>query len=85
MPAGTPVPRHFVLVLLNGAIVIDWGDNLYQDVFSGGFITVKEMEISYTVQNDDLEILKRAGRVDHYDSTQVWFRNLPERPLKLID
>jgi len=85
MPAGTPVLRHWVLVLHNGTIVVDWGDGQSQDVFSGEFRSLNEAEISHSAQVDELEMLKRASRISHYDSHQVWFINLPERPSRNID
>lgn len=85
MPAGTPVLRHWVLVLHNGTIVVDWGDGQSQDVFSGEFRSLNEVEISHSAQVDELEMLKRASRISHYDSQQVWFINLPERPSRNID
>lgn len=85
MPAGTPVLRHWVLVLHNGTIVVDWGDGQSQDVFSGEFRGLNEAEISHSAQIDELEMLKRASRISYYDSQQVWFINLPERPSRNID
>jgi hypothetical protein len=85
MPAGTPVHRHWVVMLTNGSIVIDWGDGLFQDVYSGEFLRLAEGQLSHPAQNEDLEMLKRAGRVDHYDSQQAWLINLPERPIRSMD
>ena len=85
MPAGTPVQRHWVVVLGDGLIVVDWGDSLFQDVYSGEFLQVPESFISRPVQNDELEMLKRASRVDHYDSQRVWLINLPERPARSLE
>jgi hypothetical protein len=85
MPAGTPVQRHWVVVLGNGSIVVDWGDGLFQDVYSGDFLQASESDFSRPVKNDELEMLRRAGRVDRYDSQQVWLINLPERPTRSID
>jgi hypothetical protein len=85
MPAGTPVLRHWVLVLHNGTIVVDWGGGQSQDVFSGEFLSMSESEVSHSAQTDELEMLKRASRISHYDSHQVWFINLPERPVRIID
>jgi hypothetical protein len=85
MPAGTPVYRQWVSVLNDGVIVVDWGNGLYQDVYSGDFLPSVESRIGSAVQNEDLEMLLRAGEVSHYDAQQVWFTNLPERPVKTID
>lgn len=85
MPAGIPVQRHWIVVLENGTIVVDWGDGVSQDIFSGDFLQLTESDLSRPVKNDELEMLRRAGRVDRYDSRQVWLINLPERPARLID
>ncbi len=85
MPAGTPFPRQFVLMLDDGRVVLDWGGGQYQDVFSGDFTEDLSSLISHTIMDDELEILKRAGRVDHFDRMQVYFLGLRERPFKTID
>jgi hypothetical protein len=85
MSGGTPVHRQWVLVLRDGEIVVDWGDGLVQNVFSGEFMQNGETFTSLPVQNSELEMLVRASRVDHYDGQQVWFINLPERPVRSID
>ncbi len=85
MPAGTLVSRQWVLVLHNGVIVIDWGNDLFQDVDTGEFLKIAESRVSYTAQDADMERLKRTSRVDAYDSQQAWFIGLPERPFRLLD
>jgi hypothetical protein len=82
---GVPVTRHWVLVTHLGAVVIDWGDEQYQDVHTGDFIKVTEAEISHHIQDDELDILKRAGKVAEYDAKIVSFYNLPERRQKTIE
>jgi hypothetical protein len=85
MPAGIPVLRHWILVLHNGVIVIDWGDGCFQDVDSGEFLEIAENAIGYPAQDMELEGLKRTSRVDTYDAQQAWFIGLPERPIHLLD
>ena len=43
---GVPVNRQWVLVTHTGAVVIDWGDDQFQDVHTGEFIRVTQEEIS---------------------------------------
>ena len=38
MHAGIPILRHWVLVLRDGTIVVDWGDGLFQNIYSGQFM-----------------------------------------------
>ncbi len=85
MVLGTPVDRQWVLVTNEGAFVIDWGDNLYQDVQTGEFIEVKEGNISHHPTDQELDWLVHINRVSAYDKHMVYFFNLPERPLKMID
>ena len=85
MSAGTPFNRQFVLMLDDGSVVLDWGDGLYQDVFSGDFMQTLPSPISHTIRDEDLEILKRAGRVEKYNKQQVFFNNLRERPYHTIE
>lgn len=85
MADGTPVNRQWVLVLKDGAIVIDWGDNLFQDVRQGDFIRVEEKEISHHITNEELDWLIRIGRVKSFNNLTVWFSSLPERPQRTID
>ena len=82
---GTPVNRQWVLVLHSGLIVIDWGDGLFQDVYSGDFLQCSEGEISHHVQEDELELLRRGGKVNHWNVQTVYFNNLPERYQRTIE
>jgi hypothetical protein len=85
MAGGTPINRQWVLALKNGSIVIDWGDGLFQDVRSGDFVTVIESEVSHHILDEELDWLIRIGRVSSYNSVNVWFPSLPERPQRTID
>jgi hypothetical protein len=85
MSAGTPVNRHWVIVLKDGTIAIDWGDNLFQDVRSGEFVVVLEKDISHHVLDEELDWLIRIGRVGSYTRLIVNFHSLPERPQRTID
>jgi hypothetical protein len=85
MSSGTPISRQWVLITRSGMVVIDWGEGDFQDVHSGEFIRLNEPEISRPVQDEDLDLLKRAGQVAAYDTKTVYFINLPERPLSTIE
>lgn len=85
MPQGTPVNRQWVQVTKDGEFVIDWGDGLFQDIRSGEFGSLNDADISHGIMDEELDWLKRIGRVDSYDSRMVYFFSLPERPQKLID
>lgn len=85
MPSGTPVNRHWVIVLKDGAVAIDWGDGIFQDVRSGEFLQCSERDVSHHIMDKELDWLKHIGRVDCYDSKEVYFYSLPERPQSTLD
>ena len=75
---GVPVNRQWVLVTHTGAVVIDWGDDQFQDVHTGDFIKVTEEEISQTIRDvatsrDAITILiaHRLSTVLHADRIYV--------------
>lgn len=85
MAGGTIITRTWIVTLTNGSFVIDWGDDLFQDIQTGEFMTLTEAEISHPITNDELEWLKRIGRIDEYTTRKVSILSLPERPQKTID
>ncbi len=85
MPAGIPFSRQYVLVFADGRIVLDWGDGLFQELETGNFFHAAESQVSHTIMDEELDWLKRIGRVESYNRLQVFFLNLPERPVKTID
>lgn len=80
MPAGYAINRQLVFVLKNGVIVVDWGNGWGADLERGEFIQFKEKDFSHSVQDDELESLKRMGLVSEYNQSQVLFVTLPEPP-----
>ena len=85
MPNGTPFKREFILVLEDGRVVLDWGDGLFQDLDTGDFLEGLKVLASHKIENPQLELLIRAGRVERFNRHEVIFLNLPERPSKMID
>jgi hypothetical protein len=85
MPNGTPFKREFILVLEDGRVVLDWGDGLFQDLNTGDFLEGLKVLASHKIENPQLELLIRAGRVERFNRHEVIFLNLPERPSKMID
>ena len=78
MNEGFPIQRQFVLVSNQGNIVIDWGSQLYQDVFSGEYLRFKEDHLLNPIQESDLLWLKNAGIILGFNVQQVYFSNLPQ-------
>jgi len=85
MPNGTPFNREFVFVLEDGRVVLDWGDGLFQDLDTGDFSEGLKVAARHKIENPELELLKRAGRVERFNRHEVSFLNLPERPAETID
>lgn len=65
--------------------MLDWGDELLQDLDTGDFFHDQGGLISRKIESHELELLKRAGRVQRFDRHEVFFLNLPERPAKTIE
>lgn len=84
MPAGIPISRQWMLVLNNGTVVIDWGDGLYQDIRSDAILRCSEADISHTIQEIELEELKRTGQIRDFDGQNVYVFSLSERPTRPI-
>ena len=83
MPSGMPVGRQWVFIMNYGDVVIDWGDNIFQDVYTGEFSSSKNKEFSrHLIQDSQLDYLKRIGIINGYDTSTVYFSNLPELPPK---
>jgi len=81
---GTPIGRNWVVIMRSGAVAIDWGDGLFQDAISGDFFNAVESEVSHRSNDSDLDWLKHVGRVDDYDSTNVYFVGLPDLPFRKL-
>ncbi len=75
---GTAVPRHFVFVTASGAVVAQLSGNRGQDLYSGQIVELSGSTQGSPATDTELDRLKIAGRVDHYDPTYVWVTGLPE-------
>ncbi len=82
MTYGVVVNRQWICVLRNGSVVLDWGDGRAVDLINGEFMPYNPSDFSHAVQDDELETLKRMGRVSGYDKQQVYLTSMPEVPLK---
>jgi len=80
MPSGFAINRHLVFVLKNGAVVVDWGNGWGADLDRGEFIRFTDQDFSHSIQDDELESLKRMGLVVEYDQSQVYLSYMPEPP-----
>jgi hypothetical protein len=85
MPEGLAIHRRWVVVLDNGAIVIDWGDGVFQDLLTGELLRDLSLIGSHVIQDEQLEWLKRTGNIAGFDENCVYINNLPEVPKKTIE
>ncbi len=72
MPDGVPVSRQFVLVTQKGNCVVDWGNNVYQDIYTGERIILEENEFTYSVKDIELMMLKQYGIIYGFDQFTVY-------------
>ena len=80
MSGGIAISRQWILVLLDGSVVVDWGNGLAVDLAKGEFVQFSDSKVSHPVSDDDLSILKRMGRVASFDQMLVYVTTMPEPP-----
>lgn len=71
MPDGVPISRQFFLVTKKGNFVIDWGNNVYQDIYTSEKIELEENEFTYMAKDSELMILKQNGVICDFDQNTV--------------
>jgi len=76
--SGTAIPRHFVFIMADGAFVVQLSDNRVQDLLSGHFYTLSDDRYGHAITDHELNQLKSAGRVEHFNRNYVWLTALPE-------
>lgn len=77
MPEGTPIPRQFFLVTNSGQFVIDWGNQRYQDIFTGDSVVLQSETVAFPVKESELVWLKNNGTISFFDRFVVYIYNLP--------
>ncbi len=80
MPFGIPIDRQLLSVLEDGTVLLDWGDGTGIDLANNEFIRVVKKTVLQAVQDDDLEALRRMGRIISFDHLRIYVPSLPERP-----
>jgi len=72
MPDGVPISRQFFLVTQKGNFVIDWGNNVYQDIYTSEKIEIEENEFTYVAKDSELMMLKQNGVIWDFDQFTVY-------------
>ena len=85
MPSGVPIDRRWVYVLEDGRPIIDWGEELVQDILSGDFFTNERSADNHPVRDDELEMVLRAGRVERFNARHVYICSSPDRPSPTLE
>jgi hypothetical protein len=80
MSHGIPIDRQLIVVLNDGTPLIDWQEGLGIDILNGEFRKYLPAEYNHAIQDDELEVLKHAGRILSFDQRQVYVSSLPEMP-----
>lgn len=78
MPDGVPVSRHFVLVTQKGNCVVDWGNDIYQDIYTGEKIVLDEKEVTYVAKDSELMMLKQYGIINDFNQHTVFVYPMPD-------
>lgn len=75
---GSPVARHLVFVLQNGAFVVQWDAEHIQDLLTGLQHAFQDKDYGHAITDYELDQLRDAGRVSNYNRSYVWLHALPE-------
>ncbi len=66
-------------------LIIDWKEELVQDILSDDFFTNERSADSHPVRDDELEMVLCAGRVERFNARHVYMFSLPERPRPTLE
>ena len=75
---GSPVPRHTVFILKDGTFAVQWDETLVQELLTGQYRNYDEKNFGHHITDYELNQLKAAGRVEHYNRQYIWLYALPE-------
>jgi CheY-like chemotaxis protein len=75
---GAAVPRYQVFVLADGNTVVQWTEHTVQDLMTGQYRPYTQHEFGHLIHDFELERLKEAGIIEHYNRSFVWVYALPE-------
>jgi CheY-like chemotaxis protein len=76
--SGSPVQRQLVFILADGSFVVQWDESRVQELLSGRYRTFVGNDFGHAITDYELNQLKAAGRVEHYNRQYVWLYALPE-------
>jgi CheY-like chemotaxis protein len=83
--SGSPVPRRTVFILADGSFVVQWDEHRVQDLLSGHYRKYEDRDFGHTITDYELNQLKQAGRVEHFNNQYIWLYALPEQGRFAVD
>jgi hypothetical protein len=72
MSEGVPVARQFFLVTQRGEFVVDWGNGIFQDIYTGKKVFLEENEYTYMAKDSELMMLKQNLVINDFDKYTVF-------------
>lgn len=77
--SGSAISRYQVFTLVDGTFVVQWDDKRVQELLTGHYREFDYgSDFGHAVTDYELEQLKSAGRVEHFNRMYVWLYPLPE-------
>ncbi|MFN8376729.1 MAG: response regulator [Anaerolineae bacterium] len=76
--SGSAVPRHLVFILNDGTFIVQWDENRVQELLNGRYRPYQAEDFGHAITDYELNQLKAAGRVEHYNKYFVWLYALPD-------
>ncbi|MBI5669366.1 MAG: response regulator [Chloroflexi bacterium] len=76
--SSSPVPRQYVFIMADGAFVVQWDESRVQDLLTGRYRPYSRERFGHHITDYELNQLKAAGRVEHFNRSYVWLYALPE-------
>lgn len=77
--SGSAISRHQVFVLADGTYAVQWDDKRVQELYSGKYRAYDHTrDFGHHITDVELNFLKGAGRVEHFNRKFVWLFALPE-------
>jgi hypothetical protein len=66
------------LVTQKGNCVVDWGKDIYQDIYTGEKIVLDEKEVTYVAKDSELMMLKQYGIINDFNQHTVFVYPMPD-------
>jgi CheY-like chemotaxis protein len=67
-----------VFILADGSFVVQWDEKRVQELLTGRYRPYVDTDFGHAITDYELNQLKAAGRVEHYNRQYVWLYALPE-------